>query len=75
MDLNWAGAEYARRMVKSGKYDKNFRPRKNFDQFKGIEIPPPNEKRGVQKQNAPDNAGARMQDAEFDKQLKQEGRI
>lgn len=36
MDVNWAGAEYTRRMIKKGVYDQNHRP---FSKFKGVVIP------------------------------------
>jgi hypothetical protein len=78
MEVNWAGAEFSRRMVKSGKYDKNFRPKAKFSQFKEIQIAPPEQQTIVKKQqnnNAPTSAGAKTQDAEVDKRLKQEGQL
>ena len=77
MKMNWAGAESARRMVQSGKYDKDFRPNAKFSQFKGIEIAPPQQQTVVKKQqnNAPTSAGAKTQDAEIDTQLKQQHQL
>ena len=69
MKMNWAGAESSRRMVRSGKYDKNFRPKAKFSKFKGITIAPP------QQNNAPNSAGAKTQDAQIDRQLKQQGQL
>ena len=69
MKMNWAGAESSRRMVRSGKYDKNFRPEAKFSQFKGIAIAPP------QQNNAPNSAGAKTQDAQIDRQLKQQRQL
>jgi hypothetical protein len=77
MEVNWAGAELSRRMVKSGQYDKDFRPNAKFSQFKGIEIAPPQQQTVVKKQqnNAPTSAGAKTQDAEIDTQLKQQHQL
>lgn len=77
MKMNWAGAESARRMVRSGKYDKDFRPNAKFSQFKGIAIAPPQQQTGVktQQNNAPTSAGAKTQDAQIDRQLKQQGQL
>ena len=69
MKMNWAGAESSRRMVRSGKYDKNFRPKAKFSKFKGITIAPP------QQNNAPNSAGAKTQDAQIDRLLKQQGQL
>lgn len=44
MDVNWAGREYSRRVVKSGKYDKDHRNLKKFDEFKGMKNPRSNNK-------------------------------
>jgi len=61
MEVNWAGAELSRRMVESGKYDKDFRPDAQFSQFKGIEIAPPQQHTVVKQRlkNAPTSAGAK----------------
>ena len=76
MKMNWAGAESARRMVRSGKYDKDFRPNAKFSQFKGIVIAPPQQQTGKKQQNsAPTSAGAKTQDAQIDRQLKQQGQL
>ena len=39
MDVNWAGREYSRRMVQSGKYNKDHVNLKKFDEFRGIKNP------------------------------------
>lgn len=71
MDVKWAGAEASRRMVKSGKYDKDFRPNNKFSKFEGITIAPPNQRTGRQATGAaPTSAGAKTGDAEIDRQLK-----
>jgi len=84
MEVNWAGAESARRMVKSGKYDKDFRPNTEFSQFKGIQIASPDQPtkmfgtnilRKPRTETAPTSAGAKTQDAEVDKELKQKGQL
>jgi len=73
MNMKWAGAEASRRMVKSGKYNKD-RPTDKFSKFKGITIPPtqPGPKGQT---SAPTSAGAKTGDAEKDQQLKREGRL
>ena len=87
MDVNWAGLEYARRMVKKGKYNKDFRSKKDFSEFKGIGIKSPYESylfasqerndilHKPQTNSAPTSAGAKMMDAEKDKIRKQSGQL
>jgi hypothetical protein len=80
MEVNWAGAESSRRMVKSGKYDKDFRPTNKFSEFKGIVTkqaqntgPTPSSR--APNARAPIRAGIITGEAEQDKIYKQMGRI
>ena len=59
MDVNWAGKEYSRRMIDSGKFNKDFRPNAldKFAEFKDIEIPPPGEHKKVFQSRMPRKAG------------------
>ena len=84
MDLDWAGAEYARRMVKQGNYSKDFRSQKDFSEFKGLNITSPDQPTKMfgtnilhkpQTNSAPTSAGAKMMDAEKDKIRKQSGQL
>lgn len=82
MDVNWAGAEYARRMVKKGKFNKDFRPDglKNNDEFTGIITHNPeynamSRRVGKAKTSAPSSAGAKTGDAEADRALKKSGKL
>ena len=42
MDVNWGGDGYAEKMIKMGKFNKDFRKQDKFSEFKGVEIPPAN---------------------------------
>jgi hypothetical protein len=83
MDVNWAGAESARRMVKQGKFDKDFRgdgSKEAESQFKGIVINNPeynavSRRIGRANASAPASAGAKTGDAESDKALKKAGKL
>jgi len=81
MDVNWAGAEYARRMVKQGSFDKDFRKDglKQDSEFQGVITHNPEYNaisRRVGKANtAPTSAGAKTEDAEIDKRLKKVGKL
>jgi len=77
MEVNWAGAEASRRLVKSGLYDKDFRPSDKFTEFKGITIPKPYGRKTKANLHSgePTHAGAQTGDAEIDKQLKQQGKL
>ena len=84
MEVNWAGAEASRRKVRSGKYDKEFRPNTKFSQFKGIQIASqdqPTKMFGTNilnkpnNKNAPTSAGAGTGDAEIDRTLKKKNKL
>ena len=80
MNINWAGAEYANRMVQKGKFDKDFRRdglKKVDNQFKGIIINNPeynaiSRRVGRANPSAPTSAGAKTEDAESDRALEKQ---
>ena len=83
MDVNWAGAEYARRMVRQGKFDKDFRgdgSKEAESEFQGIIINNPaynaaSRRIGRANASAPASAGAKTGSAESDKALKKAGKL
>ncbi len=81
MNPNWAGPEYARRMVSQGVYNKDFRKDglKQNTEFQGVITHNPEYNtisRRVGKANtAPTSAGAKTEDAESDRALKKAGKL
>jgi len=75
MEVNWAGTEESRRIVKSGAYNKDFRPTNKFSKFKGITIPNKQTSKNTGSESGPMSAGATTGGAESDRRLKQQGKL